>query len=111
VGRGRARGARAPARDSTVWLATVGDVAHWWRARAGLIVSARVKGDQLVVDVRNRGPGMVTGAVVRVALGARLVARRASPVVLDRAPGVVRVALPPIGPGARRTVSVALGAP
>jgi hypothetical protein len=106
-----ARVARAIARDSTVWLATVGDVAHWWRARAGLVVSTRVRGGQLVVDIRNRGPGMVTGAVVRVALGAPLVARRASPLVLDTAPGIVRLALPPIGPGARRTVNVALGAP
>jgi hypothetical protein len=65
----------------------------------------------LVVDIRNRGPGMATGAVVRVALGAPLVARRATPLVLDTTPGVVRLAFPPIGPGARRTVTVGLGAP
>jgi peptidoglycan/xylan/chitin deacetylase (PgdA/CDA1 family) len=106
-----ARVARAIARDSTVWLATVGDVALWWRARAGLAVSARMRGEQLVVDIRNRGPGMVTGAVVRVALGAPLVARRATVPLLDGSPGVVRLALPPIGPGARRTVTVGLGVP
>jgi peptidoglycan/xylan/chitin deacetylase (PgdA/CDA1 family) len=103
-----ARVARAIARDSTVWLATVGDVAQWWRARAGLIVSARVKGDQLVVDIRNRGPGMVTDAVVRVALAAPRRARTASVPLLASAPGIVRLALPPVGPGARRSVTVSL---
>ena len=106
-----ARVARSIASDSTVWLTTVGAVAHWWRARAGLVVSARVRGDRLLVDVRNRGPGMVTGAVVRVALGAPHVARRATVPLVNAAPGVVRFSLPAIGPGSRRTVIVELEAP
>jgi hypothetical protein len=99
------------ARDSTVWLTTVGDVAQWWRARSGLATSARVSGDQLVVDVRNRGPGIVNGAIVRVVLGTRRTARSASVTLLDSEAGVVRLAIPPIGPSARRTITVALGAP
>jgi hypothetical protein len=106
-----ARVARAMARDSTVWLTTVGDVAQWWRARSGLATSAKVSGDQLVVDVRNRGPGMVNGAIVRVVLGTRRTARSASVTLLDSEAGVLRLAIPPIGPGARRTITVALGAP
>ena len=103
-----ARVARTIARDSTVWLATVADVAEWWRARSSLVVSARVSGGQLVVDVRNRGPLTVTGAVVRSDVAGSLMARRASVPMLSAERGMVRLALPPIGPGARRTVAVDL---
>ena len=104
-----ARVARAIARDTTVWLATVGDVAQWWRGRAGLVVSARTSGDQLVVDVRNQGPATVSDAVVRVGLGSSLVGKRASVRMLDAPPGTVRLALPMIAPGARRSITVTLG--
>ena len=99
------------AADTTVWVSTVGDVAEWWKARAGLVVTARVVADQLTVDVRNRGTGMVTGAVARVEIGSTRVARRGTIPLLEAPPGVVRFALPPMGPGARRTVTASVGAP
>lgn len=98
--------ARAIARDSTVWLATVGDVAQWWRARADLEVTARASGSTVVVDVRNRGAAAVTGAVVRVDFGGTRAARTATVPMLAGSAGMTRLALPSIGAGARRTFTL-----
>jgi peptidoglycan/xylan/chitin deacetylase (PgdA/CDA1 family) len=103
-----ARVARSIAADSSIWLATVGDVARWWRGRAGLVLSAGVSGNRLTVDVTNRGPAMVSGAVVRLVIGGDRTVKSASVEAMRAEAGVVRLALPAIAPGARRTVTATL---
>lgn len=103
-----ARVARSIASDSAVWVATVGDVEQWWRARSRLEVSARVTGSRLSVEVRNRGAGPVIGAVIRVTSPARQVAGRAGMALLPGRPDFARISLPPLGPGARHVITVDL---
>lgn len=102
-----ARVARTIAADSAVWLVTVADVARWWRQRAALEVSTRSANGRLLVDVRNRGSTAVIGAVVRVVPADRRTARSATVTLLAAPPGTVRLALPPLAPGTRRTISLA----
>ena len=86
-----ARVARAVAADSTVWVATAGEVSEWWRARSAirLRVVARSAGE-VAVTARNAGAVPVSGAVVRVMRGDR----------------VALVPLPPLAAGESRTVAV-----
>jgi peptidoglycan-N-acetylglucosamine deacetylase len=104
-----ARVARTVAADDSVWRATAGQVAGWWRARADLVVSARKDANGVVqVTVVNRGGAPLEGAVLRVVLGP---GERAVEADLRRLPapaGLTRVALPPLGRGEARTVLIAV---
>lgn len=86
-----------------VWLATAGDVAHWWRRRSHVRVRVtRTTATHLELDVHNRGGEPVDGSVVAVTIppGRRL---RPSPnvevrdglaiVSLQRVPGRARIAV------------------
>lgn len=100
--------ARHLAADSAVWVAPVGDVADWWRARAQLDARARLVGDAIRVTVRNRGSHSVHGAVVKVPVpDARRVAR-ADTKLLTSGARSARLLLPPIGPRTTKTVTVTL---
>lgn len=104
-----ARLARAIAADDEVWLTTAGEVAAWWRARAGVEVSVHLRSpDALVVTIRNRGGEAVDGATIRVVLGdARRVVRANVP-LLHVEPGVVRFRAPPLGPGTATAVDLVM---
>jgi peptidoglycan/xylan/chitin deacetylase (PgdA/CDA1 family) len=104
-----ARLARRLAADREVWLATTGDVADWWRARARLDVRADFTGNRrLVVRIANRNPRVVRGAVVRVVLPASLRAAYAPTRLLPSQPGVMRIALPPLRARETRFLSFGL---
>jgi peptidoglycan/xylan/chitin deacetylase (PgdA/CDA1 family) len=88
--------ARTMAADSTVWVATLGQIADWWRARAQLEASVRTRADGLDLTVRNRGERLVRGAVVRVDLpSAHPLTSTGAPLLLAPA-GSARLALPAI---------------
>jgi peptidoglycan/xylan/chitin deacetylase (PgdA/CDA1 family) len=107
-----ARIARRLVADSATWVATAADIATWWRARAGLLVSAHTAGGERVsIDVRNRGSNPVSGAIVRVAMRSSAPARGAGVVVLPSDPGIVRIALPPIPGRATRRFQLSLAPP
>jgi peptidoglycan/xylan/chitin deacetylase (PgdA/CDA1 family) len=100
--------ARHLAADSAVWVATVGDVADWWRTRAQLDARARLAGDAIKITVRNRGSRSVHGAVVHVPLpDARHVAR-ADTKLLPSGPRSVRLVVPPIAPRGAKVFTVTL---
>ncbi|MGH7482485.1 MAG: polysaccharide deacetylase family protein [Longimicrobiales bacterium] len=102
-----ARLARTFAADPTVWVATAGDVAAWWRARATLAIEVRARGGhRLELVVRNPGGDSVRDAVARVMLPAGR--RAAVDGRLESPPDVVRVLLPALGPGEARTVTISL---
>ncbi len=94
--------------DSAVWVATVGDVAEWWRERAELDARARIVGDVLKVVVRNRGDRVVRGAVVGVSIPDSKRAIGADGRLLPSSGHTVRVALPPLPPRTSKTVNVVL---
>ena len=105
-----ARFARLVAADSTVWLATGDDIATWWKHRASLEGSARMRGAAGVdVTLRNRGTTGVWGAVVRVDLATNRSTTGATGHLLVSEPGIVRVFVPYIGPRAEQVVRVTLG--
>jgi hypothetical protein len=101
--------ARSLAADTTVWMATVGEVADWWRARAELYTRAISAGGRMVVVVRNTGDHDVNGAVVRVAIpdGSRVV--RAETELLPGTPHIVRLLIPVLAPGKTSAFTVYLG--
>lgn len=98
--------ARRMAADTAVWVAPVGDVADWWRARALLSVKTKLDGARMQITVRNQSSRIVNGAVIRVVLpsGDRVVltdARR-----LPSAPPTLRLLVPSIAPGATAGMTV-----
>lgn len=96
--------ARTIATDDRVWVATAGDVAGWWRAKAEVSVTARRSAPNVVtISVSNRGTTPVRDAVARVVLlpGERGV--RSDARLLSSPAGVARLALPTIGPGESRS--------
>ncbi len=100
--------ARELAADSTVWLATAGAVAEWWRRRAWLDVRvAPGPAGQLEVVVRNRGNEELDSAAVNVSLprGRRAVG---ASVRFEERDGAVRLMLPRIGAKSTRRVRVQL---
>lgn len=109
---GLVRTARAIAADTSVWLATTGQIADWWRRRAQLVVG--VTGDParaLTVVVHNDGPRAVAGAVVRVSTGAEVPPVEASAPLLPAPAGFVRVALPAIPAGGTRAFALSWARP
>jgi peptidoglycan/xylan/chitin deacetylase (PgdA/CDA1 family) len=103
-----ARTARLIAADTAVWLTTVGEIAEWWRERAQLATSVRMRESGFDVVVRNRGERLVRGAVVRIELPTtttRPIAR-ASTALLPAPPGLLRLLLPPIPGEAVRSFAV-----
>jgi peptidoglycan/xylan/chitin deacetylase (PgdA/CDA1 family) len=98
-----ARIARRIRADTTVWLTTARDVADWWRARAAVSVHAtRLNARTLRLVVRNTGPHTVQGLVARVALDDGERASGAG--VLKSDAGTLRLAVPPLAPGAERAL-------
>lgn len=103
-----ARLARVIAADTAVWLTTTGEIAEWWRERAQLATSVRLRDGGFDLVVKNRGERLVRGAVVRVELPtppARPI-ERASTALLSAPPGVVRLLLPPMPGEATRSFAV-----
>jgi hypothetical protein len=98
-----ARMARILAADSTAWLATLDQIAEWWRGRAQLEASVRTREDGFDLTIRNRGERLVRGAVVRMDLPTTHPIGAASAPLLPAAPGTVRLQIPPL-PG--KTVRV-----
>lgn len=91
-----ARVARTIARDSAIWLATTGEIADWWRARAQLDARVTVHNGGFVVTVRNRGERLVSNAVVRVDLPTVRPVQRSKLGAMPADPGSMRVLLPPL---------------
>lgn len=107
-----ARTARAVAADTSVWLATTGEIAEWWRERADLAVQVRMRGaDRMDLVVRNRGRRLARGAVLRVVVPDGRRAIRAQGVLLPSAAGVVRLFVTPVPPYATRTFMVRFDEP
>lgn len=100
--------ARRLAADTAVWLATTGDIADWWRARAGLEAHAQLTSERMSVVVRNRGARLVRGAVVRVSMPEARRARSADTRLLPQGDSAtVRLFLPPMPARTTRTFTVA----
>lgn len=100
--------ARRLASDTAVWVATVGDVADWWRTRSQLEARAHIAGDVMKLVVRNNTYRTVRGAVVRVTLPD---AKRVVRADTKLAPGVdhtVRLVMPPLPGRATKTFKVVL---
>ena len=107
-----ARVARTVAGDTTVWLATAGQVADWWLARSLVIARARFVGrDQLALEVRNTGPTAVQGAVVRVATGEPPRSADNGARLLPNEVDAIRVLVPAIPAGGVFRTTVTLSAP
>ena len=106
-----ARFARMLAADSSVWLATAGDVAAWWINRATLHASARLQPDasRLDITLRNDGSKPIWGAVVRVELPAARAGIGSNNQLLPAEPGTVRLLVPYIAPRSRQILQVQLG--
>src|SRR5688572_1255898 len=103
-----ARVARAAAADTSIWIATTGDIAVWWRARDRVRIETRSKPNALEVLVHNRGDDLVTGSVARVTLAD---ARRVLAVNAPRltAPtGTLRLVVPPLPAGETLSFTVRL---
>ena len=106
-----ARVVRGMAVDSSVWVATAGDVADWWRRRAALVARVTAeRGGMLRVTVRNTGPLLLHDAVARIVLPPGRQAVGADAMLLDAPAGIARVALPPLPAGATRTVRISTAA-
>jgi peptidoglycan/xylan/chitin deacetylase (PgdA/CDA1 family) len=104
-----ARLARRLAADREIWLATTGDVADWWRARARLHVRAELPGNgRLLLRVVNRNPNAMQGAVVRIVLPGSSRAVNTRTRILPSQPGVLRMALPRLKARETRVFSFAL---
>lgn len=80
--------------SATVWLATLGQIAEWTRARAQLDAQARMRADGFDVTVRNRGERLVRGAVVNVALTTTRAIGKAPTELLPSEPGTARLVIP-----------------
>ncbi|MGH7470407.1 MAG: polysaccharide deacetylase family protein [Longimicrobiales bacterium] len=102
-----ARVARVTAADSSLWPATAGEVATWWRTRAALHVTTRERvPNALIVTVHNRGHRVVSYAVARIALPHARRVVGATTTRLSADTGMVRLALPPIPSGGTLTFTV-----
>lgn len=100
--------ARDLAADKSVWLATAGDVADWWRRRSLVLVQV-VRTTDAYVDlrVRNRGAEVLENVVVLVSLppGSRV---KSAPNVSSE-DGIARLTLPRVAGNSRTSVRLALG--
>lgn len=100
-----ARVARTVASDSAVWLATTGEIAEWWRARAHVDARVTPRADGFDITVRNRGERLVGKAVVRVDLAPVRSLERANVTLLPSEPGTLRLLLPPLPGNTTRTIA------
>jgi peptidoglycan/xylan/chitin deacetylase (PgdA/CDA1 family) len=91
-----ARMARTLASDSTTWLATLDQIAEWWRGRAQLEAWVTPRDDGFDLTVRNRGERLVRGAVVRVDLPAAHPLGASTAPLLPSLPGTARLQIPPL---------------
>jgi hypothetical protein len=103
--------ARRLASDTAVWIATVSEVADWWRARSLVETRARISGDRLRVVVRNKGNRLLSGAVVRLAMPDAKRVLRSDARLLPGGDQMLRVAVPPIPAHATRTFTVVFAQP
>lgn len=99
---------RLAADTAAVWVATVGEVAEWWRARAQIEARARVAGDRMRVVVRNGSDRTVSGAVVRVTIPDSKRVGRADGRLLPADRRTVRLLVPPLPARATKTFTVVL---
>ena len=105
-----ARLARTIAADDDVWRTTAGEVSAWWRARAGVRVSAqRDDGGVVTIVVRNGGTRPVADAVLRIVLGPRERATSSDLQLLPAQADIARLALPVLQPGEARTFRMIVG--
>lgn len=105
-----ARLARWIVADTTVWIATTGEIASWWRSRADLNSTARiVGGNRLEITVRNTGQSAVRGAVLRVLHPTAMRVVSADGQLVASEAGVVRMLIPLIEAGEKKIVSAMLG--
>lgn len=104
--------ARAIASDTTVWVATADAIATWWRVRSQVQTATRMVGsNRIEITVRNRGTGLVHGAVVRVNLPASVSASTTSNGrLLPSEAGTARVLIPLLPPRSAIVVSLGLTA-
>jgi hypothetical protein len=100
--------ARRFASDSSIWLATVGEVAEWWRVRAQLRVRSVILGSRMQIVVRNPAGQPAEGVVVRVALPGSKRALRAESGLLPSRDRMARVVIPTVPPRSARSVIVVL---
>ena len=91
-----ARMARTIAADSAVWVATLGQIAEWWRGRAQLDASVRMREDGFDLTVRNRGERLVRGAVVRVTVPSSQSIGASTAPLLPAPAGSARLQIPPL---------------
>ena len=103
--------ARRLAADTAVWVATVGDVADWWKKRAEVDASAFTTVDGLRVMLRNRGDHAVQGLVVRVPNADAKRVARADGRLLPSADRTIRLAVPPLPGHATRVLKIILAGP
>ena len=101
-----ARVARSVANDPSVWPATAGTIASWWRSRAALRLETQVHTNDLVVIAHNRGAIDVSGAVANLALPTQRRVLGANAKLLRADAGSARLALPniPAGKSVRLTL-------
>ena len=92
--------------DSAVWVATLGQIAEWWRGRAQLDASGRLRPEGFDVTVRNRGERRVRGAVLRVSLPAVRPIGVSDAPTLTAPAGEVRLQIPPLPGKTARAYSV-----
>lgn len=107
-----ARAARAIASDSTVWSTTTGDIADWWRARAG--ITARVEAssrDRVVVTVRNSGRTDIKSLVVHVRDVTTRIPVRSDANLLPSRAGELRLLVPLLPAGQTQSYTVAYQVP
>jgi len=100
--------ARRLVADSSVWVATVGDVAEWWRVRAQMKARAVIIGSRMQVIVRNPGDQAAHDVVVRIVLPDSKRVARADATLLSGAGRTVRLLLPPLQPRTTKILTVVL---
>ena len=106
------RTTRFAAADSTIWVATAGDVASWWMARSQITVTTtRQAGDAVSIRVANPAPSPLDGAVLRIVAGpGRHVARVTGAAVGAEHGDVVELLLPPLAARGTHLVELQLAA-
>jgi hypothetical protein len=103
--------ARGVRRADDTWVARAADVAAWWRARSAVhVVPTQVAGGVVEITLRNNGASALRDAALSVWPPSTMSAPAVEGARLTRwsADGVT-VALPPIAPGATRTVRLVTG--
>ena len=104
--------ARTLASDSTVWRATMGNIAAWWRARAGVTTAVEAATPyHVVVSVHNSGRSPIASLVVHVRNVTSRPPARSDAHLLPAAPGELRFLVPSLDAGSTRTYIVSYDVP